>query len=153
MKPCLFCDIIEGTEPSVVLYRDAVCTVILDVYPMSEGHALVLPNRHVVVAAELSAAEFQHLMGVWHGLRRAYVAAGIAVDGAHLLLNDGPASNQHVPHLHLHLIPRAKGDAIKTLLMFIGRIVNVFGRRRSMASLQGFAARLAPFIAAHVPPR
>ncbi len=153
MKTCLFCDIIQGTEPSVVLYRDAICSVILDVYPMSEGHALVLPNRHVVVAAELSTDEFQHLMAVWHSLRRAYVAAGIAVDGANLLLNDGQASNQHVPHLHIHLIPRAKGDSAKALLMFVGRMVNLFGGRKSVESLQGFAARLAPFIAQHVPPR
>ncbi|HRK38360.1 MAG TPA: HIT family protein [Burkholderiaceae bacterium] len=148
---CLFCNIVNQTEPAVVLYRDAVCTVILDVYPMSEGHALVLPNRHVALASELDPTEFQHLTRVWQGLLRAYRDAGVAQDGANLLLNDGSAANQHVPHVHLHLIPRKRGDTAKTLLSFATRMVNLFTGRKRHAALQTFAERVAPAIAMHLP--
>jgi len=143
---CLFCAIVAGREPSVMLHHDPVCTVILDIHPVSEGHALILPNRHAALATDLSPDEFRHLTGVWHGLLAACRAAGVAQAGANLLLNDGAAANRHVPHLHLHLIPRRRGDSARALAMFALRTVNRFGRRHSGASLQAFAARVAPQI-------
>jgi histidine triad (HIT) family protein len=150
MKQCLFCDVVNGTEPSAALYRDDICTVILDVYPASVGHALMLPNRHVALATDMSAAEFQHLARVWRGVLAAYRASGVAQDGANLLLNDGPASNQHIPHVHLHLLPRQAGDSARTLFTFATRTVNIFTGRKSVETLREFARRLAPQIAEHI---
>lgn len=149
--PCLFCNIIAGSEPAVVLHRDAVCTVILDVYPVAQGHALVLPNRHVALASALTPAEFEHVSTVWYRLLQAYRAAGLAREGANLLLNDGAAANQHIPHVHFHLIPRRRGDTAKTILVFASRVLNIFGRRKRMEALRDLAARLAPELARHLP--
>jgi histidine triad (HIT) family protein len=146
----LFCAVVSGIEPAVVLYRDAVCTAILDVYPVSTGHALVLPNRHVLHATELSNADFLHLTSVWHGLLSAYRSAGVARQGANLLLNDGSAANQHIPHLHLHLIPRQRGDTAKSLFTFATRSLNVFTGRRPDSDLRQFATAIAPAIATHL---
>jgi histidine triad (HIT) family protein len=68
---------------------------------------------------------------------------GLARDGANLLLNDGSAANQHIPHLHLHLIPRCRGDRLRVLGRFAARMFNLFGRRQRRALLDSLAAELA----------
>ena len=74
-------------------------------------------------------------------ITRALRAEGYGVDGINLLLNDGPASNQHVPHLHLHLIPRRAGDLPALLWRSLTRFLPL-GRKRLEGHFQHQAARL-----------
>lgn len=105
MTPCPFC---QMPRERVLLEND-VAYVIRDGYPVSPGHTLVIPRRHVGSFFETSAEERE---GMLHLLdeARAGLAAEFAPDGWNLGINDGPAAGQTVPHLHMHLIPRYAGD-------------------------------------------
>jgi len=80
-----------------------------DRYPVSEGHLLVVPKRHIQYFSELSVEEagalgsaIQEAIGIVRGK--------IGPDGMNIGINDGPAAGQTVPHLHVHIIPRRSGD-------------------------------------------
>jgi len=83
--------------------------MILDGYPISEGHTLVIPKRHVGSFFELETAELEDLLSVLERAK-ARLDAEYGPDGFNIGINDGPAAGQTVPHLHVHLIPRYAGD-------------------------------------------
>lgn len=82
---------------------------IRDGFPISLGHTLIIPKRHIGSWFEISKDEQSGLMEL---LERAKAALQNECnpDGYNIGINDGPAAGQTVPHLHLHLIPRYKGD-------------------------------------------
>jgi diadenosine tetraphosphate (Ap4A) HIT family hydrolase len=83
--------------------------VIRDGFPVSPGHTLIIPRRHVGSFFETTAEERTDLLIL---LDRAQVqlATQLRTDGFNIGINDGPAAGQTVPHLHIHLIPRFMGD-------------------------------------------
>ena len=114
---CVFCRILrahtDGTtseEQSLIVHRGRTCVAILNKYPYSSGHMMVIPVRHVGDLAGLTPDEHDELWSfVQHGttvINRAYQADGINV-GANL----GRAAGAGIPgHLHVHLVPRWNGD-------------------------------------------
>lgn len=102
---CPFCVLPNNriVEESVMTY------MILDGYPISEGHTLVIPKRHVGSFFELETAELEDLLSVLERAK-ARLDAEYGPDGYNIGINDGPAAGQTVPHLHVHLIPRYAGD-------------------------------------------
>jgi len=103
---CPFCSLPDER----ILERDELALVIRDGFPVSRGHTLVLPRRHVGSWFELTTEERQALL---ERLDRAKAAldAEHAPDGYNIGINDGPAAGQTIAHLHVHLIPRYAGDA------------------------------------------
>ncbi|SCK54677.1 Diadenosine tetraphosphate (Ap4A) hydrolase [Variovorax sp. HW608] len=104
-KPCPFC-----TLPSArVLGQNALAVWIRDGFPVSPGHSLVIPKRHVGSFFEITQEERAALLEL---LDQAKAAAQTEFrpDGFNIGINDGPAAGQTVPHLHIHLIPRFHGD-------------------------------------------
>jgi len=102
---CPFC-----TQPDDrVLAQDAHGMVIRDAYPVSPGHTLVIPRRHVGSFFDLSAEERASLLTLLDEARRS-IEVEHRPDGYNIGVNDGPAAGQTVPHLHVHLIPRYAGD-------------------------------------------
>lgn len=106
---CVFCAIIDGTAPAAVVFEDAQLIAFLDRCPISEGHTLVVPKRHVARLGELDEATAAHMFTVGQRLVAAALS-GFGVDGANLVLNDGSAAFQTVDHVHLHMIPRSSDD-------------------------------------------
>lgn len=104
-KPCPFCTLpstrIEGENAHAVWIRDG--------FPVSPGHSLVIPKRHVNSFFEVSEQERASLLLL---LDQAKAVAEIELrpDGYNIGINDGPAAGQTVHHLHIHLIPRFQGD-------------------------------------------
>lgn len=82
---------------------------VMDAYPVSPGHSLVIPRRHVGSFFELTNDERLALLSLLEEAK-AEVSARFNPDGYNIGINDGPAAGQTVPHLHIHLIPRYKGD-------------------------------------------
>ena len=80
-----------------------------DGYPVSPGHSLIVPKRHTGSFFTLSEQERQALL-VLLDQAKAAAEAELRPDGYNIGINDGPAAGQTVPHLHIHLIPRFKGD-------------------------------------------
>ena len=118
MSRCVFCAILADELPSSRVYEDDDVVAFLDIHPWRPGHTLVLPRQHAVRLRELPARVQAHL---WHtGIELAEaLRAAVPAQDVHLLVNDGPTAFQSVPHVHLHLVPRRRGDALRLL----GRLV------------------------------
>lgn len=104
-RPCPFC-----TLPAVrIVAQNEYGLWIYDGFPISPGHSLIIPKRHIGSFFEASAAErfaLQELLD----LAKAAAEREHHPDGYNIGINDGAAAGQTVPHLHLHLIPRYVGD-------------------------------------------
>ena len=139
---CIFCQILADQLPASRVYEDDVCLALMDIHPLGHGHVLVIPKTHKVQLTELSAQESLHLFQVGNRILRAQRSLGWGVRGSHILLNDGPAANQLVPHIHLHIIPRAPGDMIRTLGKFALHLSGLMGFPRKRDDLNAQAAQL-----------
>ncbi len=101
----------EGVEQAGVLWRGPTCFALLNRYPYTSGHLMVLPQRAVAELDELSDAEHIEL---WAAVRDAVVAlkAAFQCDGVNVGLNLGEAAGgSQSDHLHVHCVPRWNGDA------------------------------------------
>jgi diadenosine tetraphosphate (Ap4A) HIT family hydrolase len=82
---------------------------IRDGFPVSPGHSLVIPKRHTGSCVRTDDAERQALLALLEAAKAAAIAE-FEPAGFNIGINDGPAAGQTVPHLHIHLIPRFRGD-------------------------------------------
>ncbi|WP_161578561.1 HIT family protein [Plantibacter flavus] len=107
---CGFCtNITEGTFD--VVARGTGVIAVLDRHPINRGHVLVLPTRHAPDLTALHPTEISEMVVVAQRADRAIRNVfGNAVEGTNLLMSNGAAADQGVPHAHLHVIPRAIGD-------------------------------------------
>ena len=144
---CIFCGIADGLLPASVVYSDADWLAVMDIHPIRNGHALIIPRRHVARLAELGAPERERLFVLADAIVRAQEAAGLSAGGSNLLLNDGVAANQHIPHLHLHCIPRRRGDTAGFGLRLLARTFGLFGRSVDRGVLDDVAGRIAGHLA------
>jgi diadenosine tetraphosphate (Ap4A) HIT family hydrolase len=106
-EPCPFC-VLHGVE---LLAETPLAVAFLDRFPVSEGHALIVPRRHVATwfdASDDEQRELARLLGHVRPLVEARL--GRCPDGWNGGFNAGAAAGQTVMHLHLHLIPRWRGD-------------------------------------------
>ena len=142
-RPCLFCRIVAGERPASLVHADEVAVVFLDLRPVRPGHALVVPRRHAVHLRELSEDERAHLFRLAFDVSEAQRRAGLPADGAHVLVNDGPAASQSIPHVHVHVVPRGGGDGALALASFLGRRLPLVGPAAGRDELDGVARRLA----------
>lgn len=120
---CVFCAITEGRLPAHLIHQDEHFLVLLDIHPLRPGHLLIVSRAHAPYLSELPVAARDRLLILADGLCRVQRAAGFGGRGINLLLNDGPDANQHVPHLHLHLIPRRSGDVPALLWRILTRFL------------------------------
>ena len=95
--------------PGRIIQATAQAIVIRDAYPVSVGHTLVMPRRHVGSFFDLQQAERDAVFELL-ALARTALDAEFGPAGYNIGINDGPAAGQTVPHLHVHLIPRYDGD-------------------------------------------
>ena len=110
---CVFCRIVAGIAPASVVHADETSVAFLDISPVTPGHLLVVPRVHAPGLADLDpevgARLFQVAQRLAAGLRR----SGVRCDGVNLFLADGAAAFQEVFHVHLHVLPRWRGDGFK----------------------------------------
>ena len=109
-KPCVFCEIVSGAKEAPIVHQDERTVAFLDHRPLFPGHVLLVPRGHHELLADLPA----HLVGPLFQnarlLSRA-VPSALEAEGTFLAVNDGVS--QSVPHVHVHLVPRRKGDGLK----------------------------------------
>ena len=110
-QECIFCKIIAGQLPSSRIYEDGKTLAVLDIFPACPGHALVIPKEHhsdvfdtpdetlksLALASKKVAARLRQVLGV---------------DSVNLINNSGAAAGQVVFHMHVHVVPRSKGDGL-----------------------------------------
>ncbi|NQD92960.1 HIT family protein [Pseudomonas sp. CrR25] len=143
---CVFCAIADNRMPAHRLYEDDDFLVVLDIFPMRPAHVLIVSRAHAPLLRNLSASARDRLLGLAERIATALRHGGYGTEGINLLINDGPASNQHVPHLHLHLIPRRTGDLPRLLWRLLTRFLPL-GRKRQEQRLQQQAAALRAVLA------
>lgn len=99
--PCAFCSL----PPELVLGENEAARWILDIHPVSPGHSLIVPKRHVESFFETTQAERDAMMSLLDEAR-AHVCKSHAPAGYNIGINEGFAAGQTIEHLHVHLIPR-----------------------------------------------
>jgi diadenosine tetraphosphate (Ap4A) HIT family hydrolase len=104
--PCAFC----AVPPEHILGENAEAMWIHDLHPVSPGHSLIMPKRHVESFFETTASERNAMLSLLDQAR-ADVCKDHAPSGYNIGINEGTGAGQNVPHLHIHLIPRFAGDA------------------------------------------
>ncbi|WP_218133164.1 HIT family protein [Methanofollis tationis] len=102
---CPFCT----PEPSEVVLANDLCYARYDRYPVNPGHLLIIPFRHVADFFDATAEEQEALLALVREAK-AHLDREFSPDGYNLGVNVGEAAGQTVMHLHIHLIPRYRGD-------------------------------------------
>lgn len=105
---CVFCDL-QGKRP--VIYEDDLVFAIEDAFPVSPGHALVIPKRHAETYFDATEAERKALGDAVVKVRE-ILDARHRPDGYNIGVNCGAAAGQTVMHMHVHVIPRYAGDEL-----------------------------------------
>ena len=108
--PCPFCAIVAGTEPALVVLDDDVALGFLDQRPVFPGHVLVVPRVHVETFLDLPPDDVGPLMQRVQRVAAA-VERGLGADGSFVAMNN--RVSQSVPHLHVHVVPRHRGDGLR----------------------------------------
>ncbi|AKB82298.1 purine nucleoside phosphoramidase [Methanosarcina barkeri 3] len=108
-EDCLFCKIIEGKVPSEKVYEDTAVFAFLDVFPASEGHTLVAPKKHFSKFTDMDAESVASLFEATRKITAA-IEEAFSAEGSNIGINDGKVAGQEVPHVHVHVIPRRRGD-------------------------------------------
>lgn len=109
MKDCIFDEIIANRVPSYRVYEDDTTLAFLDHRPLLPGHVLLVPKTHYETFADLPAEGVGPLFLAAQRLARA-VETGLSADGSFVAINI--KISQSVPHLHVHIVPRRKGDGL-----------------------------------------
>ena len=104
-KECPFCML----PPERIIDSNEFGFVIRDGFPVSPGHTLIIPKRHVGSFFEITQEERDALLSLLNKAKET-IDTEFHPDGFNIGINDGPSAGQTVPHLHLHLIPRFKDD-------------------------------------------
>ncbi|HEV2688813.1 MAG TPA: HIT family protein [Bryobacteraceae bacterium] len=107
---CKFCQIASGALASSVVFEDSVSLAFLDFRPVFPGHVLLIPKEHFATLDELPAESigpfFSDVQLVARGVER-----GMKAEGTFVAINN--KISQSVPHLHVHIVPRRKGDGLR----------------------------------------
>jgi diadenosine tetraphosphate (Ap4A) HIT family hydrolase len=103
---CPFCPIKERE----IIAEHPLAAAITDSFPLTKGHTLIVPRRHVSSFFELTKEERMVMLGLLDQAKAA-LDARYSPHGFNIGINDGAAAGQTVMHVHMHLIPRYKGDA------------------------------------------
>lgn len=105
MTACPFCTIV----PDKIIAQNAHIFTVKDTLPVSPGHTLIVPKRHI---AGIFEAEPDEVAALWDALQQArtQLLKEFSSDGFNIGINDGLAAGQTILHLHIHIIPRYNGD-------------------------------------------
>jgi diadenosine tetraphosphate (Ap4A) HIT family hydrolase len=106
---CFFCRMLKNDTKKEILLQNDLAVMIRDTRPVSDGHSLIIPRRHVSSFFDTSTEERIALMALLDQTKED-LARELSPDDYNIGINDGPLAGQSIPHLHIHLIPRYKGD-------------------------------------------
>jgi histidine triad (HIT) family protein len=107
---CVFCEIVAGSRPAAVVFEDDTSLAFFDQRPVFPGHTLLVPKDHHETLAHLPHAFIEPLFVNAQLLARA-VEQALGAEGTFVAINN--RVSQTVPHLHVHIVPRRKGDGLR----------------------------------------
>jgi diadenosine tetraphosphate (Ap4A) HIT family hydrolase len=136
---CVFCAIVDGRAPASVVARTDVALAFMDHRPFRPGHVLVAPRAHGQRLADVAPADVAAVFALATEIAAAVRASGLPCDDVNLFVNDGPAAGQTVAHLHVHVVPRVRGDLWRAAAILPRRVLPPVSRAR----LDDDAAKIA----------
>jgi histidine triad (HIT) family protein len=110
VRECLFCRIVEGETPALTVLATPETVGFLDNRPVFKGHVLLVPREHVATFTDLPADLRDPFFAAGQRVAAAMVTA-LGAQGSFVAMNN--TVSQSVPHLHLHVVPRTKGDGLR----------------------------------------
>jgi histidine triad (HIT) family protein len=110
-KPCVFCQIIGKQIPAKIVYEDGSIIAFLDINPLSPGHTLIVPKKHVENIFDIDEKDLQHIFTIAKKISLK-IKGRLQADGVNFLQASGKGAEQIIPHFHLHVVPRKEGDGI-----------------------------------------
>ena len=115
MEPSLFTKIIKGEIPASFIAENELWVAFLDINPRAEGHTLVVPVEQKQRIRDLSK-ESQHSLMEGVAMVSEKLCNHFGIQDCTIVVHDGPAAGQEIPHVHIHIIPRNLGDGGKSIL-------------------------------------
>jgi histidine triad (HIT) family protein len=106
---CVFCRIIRGELPAFKVYEDERTLAFLDINPSAPGHTIIIPKAHIARVEALPGEDAAALFRALHGLI-GRIQEAVDSPASTVGINNGRESGQEVPHVHIHVIPRSRGD-------------------------------------------
>lgn len=110
MEDCVFCRIAKKTASASIVYEDEKVIAFMDIRPVNPGHVLIIPKTHASRLSELNPETGGHMFKTAMRIAQAIKRSTIKCEGINLFLADGEAAFQEIFHVHLHVIPRFRGD-------------------------------------------
>ena len=130
---CIFCKIVAGEIPAIKVLDDEQVIAFMDINPATPGHVLVIPRRHAENIFEISEEDLAALMTGVKKCARA-VRDALNAGGVTILQLNGKASDQVVPHIHVHVMPRKENDGLSVTAWEM--------KKGDMEEIQGIADRV-----------
>jgi histidine triad (HIT) family protein len=107
---CVFCEVVAGDLAAEVVFEDDAFLAFLDHRPVQKGHILMVPRQHLATLLDLPPDLHERFVANAQRLAAA-VVDGLDAQGSFVAINN--VVSQSVPHLHLHVVPRRRGDGLK----------------------------------------
>lgn len=107
---CIFCKIGSGEQKAKILHETDEVIAFLDINPLTNGHTVVIPKSHYERFSDLPSQKLAELFQVTQNLNGS-IQGALGAQGSNIGLNDGKQAGQVIPHTHVHIIPRYKGDS------------------------------------------
>lgn len=119
METCLFCQIANKAHAADIVYEDDHTVGILDIFPRTTGHVMIIPKVHAETILDLPEAELEP---VFLAVRKmtAILQRALAPDGFTIGINHGKVAGQAIDHLHIHIMPRWHNDGGGSLHSVVG---------------------------------
>lgn len=110
MSTCPFCEISAGKQIASLVFNDPYSVAILDIKPLFAGHTLLIPKHHIITIDQLPQNELEPF---FHSVQKLSAAVTKAMDAQGSLIAINNRVSQSIPHLHVHIVPRSKGDGLR----------------------------------------
>jgi ATP adenylyltransferase len=107
---CKFCDIQDGYPEDRLIGKNKLAYAIIDRFPATKLHSLVIPKRHVADVFDLIKPELAAMTTLLADIREFILNEDPSVEGFNVGVNNGVVAGQSIFHVHVHLIPRRQGD-------------------------------------------
>ncbi len=113
---CIFCKIIVKKIPAKILYQNNDTIAFLDIFPISQGHTIVIPKKHYNNLKNIPVNELYEVMKTVKIVSN-LIYKNLNIDGYNILQNNYKAAGQVINHFHIHIIPRSRADGKFKLLI------------------------------------
>ena len=133
---CIFCKIAEGKIPATKVHEDDKLLAFMDIAPANVGHTLIIPKAHHEILTDIPDGLLTDMTLLTKKIARATLSA-LGAEGFNVMMNNKEVAGQVVPHAHIHIIPRYKGD---------GQQIHIAPNPRAAASVDETAEKIKKFL-------